>query len=107
MMFDNYISSYQLMKTQVFPCLPFPLAATPSAEGINFALFSRNATKVEICLFTDEENGSQEERIELIAHTHDVWTISFPVLNLNNITVIRFMDRMTRLMVTALTPTNC
>ena len=31
--------------------LPHPLGATWDGEGTNFALFSANATKVEVCLF--------------------------------------------------------
>lgn len=68
------------MKTKVYPGSPYPLGATPSAEGVNFALFSRNATKVELCLFTDEKQEAQEERIELTAHTHDIWHEFIPEL---------------------------
>ena len=40
--------------------------------GVNFALFSANATKVELCLFDDD--GQQEiERIELPEYTDEVW----------------------------------
>ncbi|HEY2144558.1 MAG TPA: hypothetical protein VGH12_00715, partial [Steroidobacteraceae bacterium] len=30
---------------------PRPLGATWTEEGVNFALFSSNATRVELCLF--------------------------------------------------------
>jgi len=41
-------------------------------SGTNFGLFSANATKVELCFFT--EDGQQETaRIELPEHTNDVW----------------------------------
>jgi isoamylase len=41
-------------------------------EGDNFALFSANATKVEVCLFS--EDGKDElERITLPEHTNDIW----------------------------------
>ncbi len=33
--------------------LPFPLGATWDGLGVNFALFSANATKVELCIFDD------------------------------------------------------
>ncbi len=36
---------------------PFPLGATWDGEGVNFALFSANATKVELYLF--DENGEK------------------------------------------------
>src|ERR1700709_2879671 len=51
---------------------PFPLGATWDGLGVNFALFSANATKVELCLF--DENGETElERIELPEYTDEVW----------------------------------
>ncbi len=51
---------------------PFPLGATWDGLGVNFALFSANATKVELCLFDDA--GTQElERIELPEYTDEVW----------------------------------
>jgi isoamylase len=51
---------------------PFPLGATWDGLGVNFALFSGNATKVELCLFGSD--GLQElERIELPEYTDEVW----------------------------------
>src|SRR4051794_13330667 len=51
---------------------PFPLGATWDGLGVNFALFSANATKVELCLF--EIDGSRElERVELPEYTDEVW----------------------------------
>jgi pullulanase/glycogen debranching enzyme len=44
--------------------LPYPLGATWDGKGVNFALFSAHATRVELCLFEDE--GERETaRIEL------------------------------------------
>ena len=52
--------------------LPYPLGATWDGLGVNFALFSANATKVELCLF--EEGGRREvERITLPEYTDEVW----------------------------------
>jgi len=34
----------------VWPGTPFPLGATSDEKGVNFALFSESATKVELCL---------------------------------------------------------
>src|ERR1700712_5678761 len=51
---------------------PFPLGSTWDGLGVNFALFSANATKVELCLF--DTDGLQElERIELPEYTDEVW----------------------------------
>jgi glycogen operon protein len=49
-----------------------PLGATWDGVGVNFALFSAHATKVELCLF--DQAGEQElERIELPEFSDEVW----------------------------------
>jgi glycogen operon protein len=51
---------------------PHPLGATWDGRGTNFALFSANAEKVELCLF--EKQGRRElERLTLPERTEDVW----------------------------------
>ncbi|MBQ0823895.1 glycogen debranching protein GlgX [Microvirga sp. HBU67558] len=52
--------------------LPYPLGATWDGLGVNFAIFSANATKVELCLF-DLEGRNELERIELPEYTDEVW----------------------------------
>jgi len=52
--------------------LPFPLGATWDGLGVNFALFSANATKVELCLF-DAAGEVELERIELLEYTDETW----------------------------------
>ncbi|MCP4382246.1 MAG: glycogen debranching protein GlgX [Hyphomicrobiales bacterium] len=57
---------------RVEPGSPHPLGATWDGAGVNFALFSANATKVELCLF--DANGRREtDRIALPEYTHEVW----------------------------------
>jgi glycogen operon protein len=51
--------------------MPRPLGATLTNRGVNFALFSKNATRVEVCLF--DANGSEVARCDLPARTGDVW----------------------------------
>ena len=41
-------------------------------QGVNFALFSANATKVELCLFS-EDGETELERIVLPEHTNEIW----------------------------------
>lgn len=48
------------------------LGATWDGRGTNFALFSANAHKVELCLF-DAQGRRELERIELPERTEDVW----------------------------------
>ena len=38
-------------RARVWPGSPYPLGATFDGRGVNFALFSANAEKVELCLF--------------------------------------------------------
>lgn len=52
--------------------LPFPLGATWDGLGVNFALFSANATKVELCLF-DDAGEVELERIELPEYTDETF----------------------------------
>ena len=35
----------------IWPGTPYPLGATWDGEGVNFALYSEYAEKVEVCLF--------------------------------------------------------
>ena len=51
---------------------PFPRGATWTGLGVNFALFSATATKVELCLF-DDDGEKEIERIELPEYTDEVW----------------------------------
>ena len=51
---------------------PFPLGATWDGIGVNFAIFSAHATKVELCLF-DDSGETELERIELPEYTDEVW----------------------------------
>lgn len=51
---------------------PFPLGATWDGLGVNFALFSANATKVELCLF-DMAGEKELERLELPEYTDEIW----------------------------------
>ncbi len=54
--------------------VPYPLGATFDGDGVNFALFSANAKKVELCLFSP--NGAIEtERYELTERDNDIWHI--------------------------------
>ena len=52
--------------------MPYPLGATWDGLGVNFALFSANATKVELCLF-DAAGQREIERIVLPEYTDEVW----------------------------------
>ena len=51
---------------------PHPLGAMFDGEGVNFALFSAHATKVELCLF-DEAGQRETARLALPEYTDEVW----------------------------------
>ena len=55
---------------QIWPGNPYPLGATFDGTGVNFALFSEVATRVELCLVDDD--GS-ETRVELTEVDGFVW----------------------------------
>ncbi len=56
---------------------PFPLGATWDGLGVNFALFSAHAKRVELCLF--DAAGRQElERIDMPEYTDEVWHCYLP-----------------------------
>jgi isoamylase len=59
------------MHFTVLPGRPYPLGATPSTKGTNFALYSEYATGVTVCFF--DESGKQTECVPLTEHTAFVW----------------------------------
>ncbi len=63
--------------TAVWPGSPFPRGATWDGEGVNFALFSENADKVELCLF-DPSGRREVQRIELRERTDQIWHCYLP-----------------------------
>src|SRR5215204_5537996 len=58
---------------RVWPGRPYPLGATWDGAGVNFALFSEHATKVELCLFDADDSARESLRIPLPEHTDQVW----------------------------------
>lgn len=65
---------------RVWPGKSYPLGATWDGAGVNFALFSENATKVELCLFDSVDDKQEAVRIELPEQTDMVWHGYFPDL---------------------------
>lgn len=55
---------------QIRPGSMYPLGASYDGAGVNFALFSQVAQKVELCLFDEEDN---ETRIEMTEQNSYVW----------------------------------
>lgn len=65
---------------RVWPGHPYPLGAVWDGAGVNVALFSDRATKVELCLFDSADDLHESQRIELPERTHNVFHAYFPDL---------------------------
>jgi len=59
------------MERTLLPGKPYPLGATPSTQGTNFALYSEQATGVKVCFF--DESGKQVDCVSLKERTAFVW----------------------------------
>src|ERR1700746_1720993 len=57
---------------ELWPGSPHPLGATWDGEGVNFALYSRHAERVDLCLF-DETGRRETSRTALRERTDFVW----------------------------------
>ncbi len=69
---NNTAGGAPVRKSRLREGLPNPLGATWTGLGVNFALFSAHATKVELCLF-DDDGATEIERIALPEYTDEVW----------------------------------
>jgi len=58
---------------RVWPGSPYPLGATWDGVGVNFAVFSEHATRVELCLFDSVDAELESLTIPLPEHTDMVW----------------------------------
>ena len=62
---------------RIWPGRPYPLGATWDGRGVNFALYSESATKVELCLFGTEDKV-ETARVEVAEYTDMVWHCYLP-----------------------------
>jgi glycogen operon protein len=66
------------MTMRIWPGDANTLGATWDGEGVNFALFSQNATRVELCLFDPENPALETQRINLGERTNAIWHTYLP-----------------------------
>ncbi len=70
---------------RVWPGNPYPLGATWDGAGVNFALFSENATKVELCLFDNATGNKEIMRITMPEQTDQIWHVYLPEARLGQL----------------------
>jgi len=63
---------------RVWPGTPHPLGATWDGEGVNFALFSRHATSVELCIFEHADDAVPTFTMTMPPATDWVWCCYLP-----------------------------
>ncbi len=63
--------------TAVWPGRPDPRGAIWDGEGVNFALFSEHAERVELCIF-DASGRRELQRVEIAERTDQVWHCYLP-----------------------------
>jgi len=65
---DNSTLSYQIRSGSRYPA-----GATPVADGVNFSIYSRHATHVELLLFSDADSREPFQIIPLEARLHRIF----------------------------------
>ena len=77
---NELVKSPEAAEIKVLPGSPYPLGAEWDGKGVNFALFSENATGVELCLFDSENDSEESFKIKIEEVTHHVWHTYVPDL---------------------------
>ena len=68
---------------KTLPGLPAPLGASLREDGVNFAVFSRNATKVTLVFYNNASDCEETSCVELdpeLNRTGDIWHVFVPGL---------------------------
>ncbi len=63
---------------RIWPGSAQRLGATWDGEGVNFAVFSQNATGVELCLFDPSDGSRESARIVMRERTSRIWHAYLP-----------------------------
>ncbi|MCF0041262.1 glycogen debranching protein GlgX [Dyadobacter fanqingshengii] len=72
---NEVIEAPDSLELGIRPGSPYPLGSTWDGEGVNFAIFSENATKVELCLFENAEARAENVKIEIEEISHNIWHV--------------------------------
>ena len=65
-------------KGRIWPGRPYPLGAKYDGMGVNFALFSENATGVKLCFFHSSDDNEEYTQINLTEVTDHIWHVYLP-----------------------------
>jgi len=65
---------------EVWPGKPYPQGATWSSSGVNFAVFSGQATRIDLCLFRENDPSEEVYRIQMMEQTDQIWHCFIPGL---------------------------
>jgi glycogen operon protein len=68
----------QLKEYRTYSGNPYPLGATWDGSGVNFALFSENAERVDLCIFDRPYGAPEVARIRIREQTDNVWHVYLP-----------------------------
>jgi isoamylase len=71
-------ASEKLVPFKLLPGQPSPLGAHWDGIGVNFAVFSENATGVELCLYDSNDPTKEIDRIRIREKTAHVWHCYIP-----------------------------
>jgi len=63
------------MNLKTLPGKPFPLGSSWDGNGVNFTLYSENATAVELCLFDAEDETKEIMKFSITEQTDLTWHI--------------------------------
>src|ERR1051326_2501488 len=66
------------MTVKTLPGQPYPLGATWTGEGVNFAIFAEHASAVELCLFENLDAPHEKFRVPVREQTGQVWHVFLP-----------------------------
>jgi isoamylase len=69
---------------KILPGSPYPQGATWDGTGVNFAVYSENATRVDLCLFR-ELGSAEHDTIEMQECTGYVWHCYLPGLTIGQL----------------------
>jgi isoamylase len=63
------------MNLKTLPGKPFPLGSSWDGNGVNFTLYSENATAVELCLFDADDETKETLKFSITEQTDLTWHI--------------------------------